>query len=96
MRRAHDDDRVPAHRDNFRLPLGEVSDALRMVERWTFVHAGRIDYEATMQDPQFVAEAQKLRLPISPKTGEEALKVVEEIYATPDDIVAAARKVTAE
>ncbi len=39
---------------------------------------------------------QKLRLPISPKTGEEALKVVEEIYATPDDIVAAARKVTAE
>jgi tripartite-type tricarboxylate transporter receptor subunit TctC len=53
-------------------------------------------FNATMQDPQFVAEAQKLRLPISPKTGEEALKVVEEIYATPDDIVAAARKVTAE
>ena len=53
-------------------------------------------FNATMQDPQFIAEAQKLRLPISPKTGEEALKVVEEIYATPDDIVAAARKVTAE
>jgi tripartite-type tricarboxylate transporter receptor subunit TctC len=53
-------------------------------------------FNATMQDPQFMAEAQKLRLPISPKTGEEALKVVEEIYATPDDIVAAARKVTAE
>jgi len=53
-------------------------------------------FNATMQDPQFVAEAQKLRLPISPKTGEEALKVVEEIYATPGDIVAAARKVTAE
>jgi len=53
-------------------------------------------FNATMRDPQFVAEAQKLRLPISPKTGEEALKIVEEIYATPDDIVAAARKVTAE
>jgi tripartite-type tricarboxylate transporter receptor subunit TctC len=53
-------------------------------------------FNATMQDPQFMAEAQKLRLPISPKTGEEALKVVEEIYATPDEIVAAARKVTAE
>jgi len=53
-------------------------------------------FNATMQDPQFIAEAQKLRLPISPKTGEEARKVVEEIYATPDDIVAAARKVTAE
>jgi tripartite-type tricarboxylate transporter receptor subunit TctC len=53
-------------------------------------------FNATMQDPQFMAEAQKLRLPISPKTGEEALRVVEEIYATPDDIAAAARKVTAE
>ena len=53
-------------------------------------------FNATMQDPQFIAEAQKLRLPISPKTGEEALKVVEEIYATPEDVVAAARKVTAE
>jgi len=53
-------------------------------------------FNATMQDPLFVAEAQKLRLPISPKTGEEALKVVEEIYATPEDIVVAARKVTAE
>jgi len=53
-------------------------------------------FNATMQDPQFIAEAQKLRLPISPKTGEQALKVVEDIYATPDDIVATARKVTAE
>src|SRR5262249_23752146 len=53
-------------------------------------------FNATMQAPQFIAELQKLRLPLSPKTGEEALKVVEEIYAAPDDIVAAARKVTAE
>jgi len=50
-------------------------------------------FNATMKDPQFIAEAQKLRLPISPKTGEEALKIVEEIYATPDDIAAAARSV---
>jgi tripartite-type tricarboxylate transporter receptor subunit TctC len=50
-------------------------------------------FNATMKDPQFIAEAQKLRLPISPKTGEEALKIVEEIYATPDDIAAAARNV---
>jgi exodeoxyribonuclease V alpha subunit len=51
-------------------------------------------FNATMKDSEFVAEATKLRLPISPKTGEEALKIVEDIYATPDDIVAAARKVT--
>jgi len=56
----------------------------------------RDGFNATMQDPQFIAEAEKLRLPISPKTGEEALTVVESIYATPEDIVAAARKVVAE
>jgi tripartite-type tricarboxylate transporter receptor subunit TctC len=53
-------------------------------------------FNATMTDPQFVAEVQKLRLPLSSKTGEEALGIVEAIYATPDDIVTAARKVTSE
>jgi hypothetical protein len=48
------------------------------------------------KDSQFIAEAEKLRLPISPKTGEEALAIVEAIYATPEDIVAAAKKVAAE
>ena len=46
-----------------------------------------------MKDPQFIAEAKKLRLPISPVVGEAALKVVEDIYAIPQDIVAAARQV---
>jgi tripartite-type tricarboxylate transporter receptor subunit TctC len=53
-------------------------------------------FNATMKDPQFIAEAEKLRLPISPKTGEEALKIVEDIYATPDDIVQAAKKMADE
>jgi tripartite-type tricarboxylate transporter receptor subunit TctC len=53
-------------------------------------------FNATMQDPAFVAEAQKLRLPVSPRTGEEALRTVEAIYATPDDIVQAARKIAGE
>jgi hypothetical protein len=50
-------------------------------------------FDATMKDPNFVADAKKLRLPVSPKTGEEALKVVEDIYRAPDEVVAAARKV---
>jgi tripartite-type tricarboxylate transporter receptor subunit TctC len=50
-------------------------------------------FRATMSDPQFVAETQKLRLPLSPKIGEEAAKVVEDIYATPDEIVQAAKKI---
>jgi tripartite-type tricarboxylate transporter receptor subunit TctC len=53
-------------------------------------------FNATMNDPQFVSELEKLRLPLSPKSGEEALQVVEDIYATPDDIVQAARKIAGE
>jgi tripartite-type tricarboxylate transporter receptor subunit TctC len=53
-------------------------------------------FNATMKDPQFVAEAQRLRLPVSPKTGEEALAIVEAIYATPEDVVQAARKTVSE
>ena len=50
-------------------------------------------FAATMKDPAFVAEAQKLRLPISPIVGEAARKVVEDIYAIPPDIVEAAKAV---
>ena len=53
-------------------------------------------FDATMQDPDFQADAAKQRLPFSPKNAEEALKTVDEIYATPDDIVAAARKIAGE
>jgi tripartite-type tricarboxylate transporter receptor subunit TctC len=53
-------------------------------------------FNATVRDPQFLAEAQRLRLPVSPKTGEESLKIVEEIFATPDEIVQAAKKVVSE
>jgi tripartite-type tricarboxylate transporter receptor subunit TctC len=53
-------------------------------------------FNATVADPEFIAEAQKLRLPVSPKTGAEAMKVVEDIYATPPDIVEAAKKVASD
>jgi tripartite-type tricarboxylate transporter receptor subunit TctC len=53
-------------------------------------------FAATMKDPDFIADLQKARLPFSPKTGAEALKTVQEIYAAPPDIVAEARKVLEE
>jgi tripartite-type tricarboxylate transporter receptor subunit TctC len=53
----------------------------------------RAAFNATMKDSAFLADAHKLRLPVSPKTGEEALKIVEELYRVPDDIVVAARQV---
>jgi hypothetical protein len=65
------------------------------------VPAGRIKilrdaFDATMQDADFQADAAKQRLPFSPKNAADALKTVEGIYATPDDIVAAARKIAGQ
>jgi tripartite-type tricarboxylate transporter receptor subunit TctC len=56
----------------------------------------RAAFAATVKDPDFIAEAKKLRLPISPHTGAEAVRAVEQLYATPPEIIEAARKVVAE
>jgi tripartite-type tricarboxylate transporter receptor subunit TctC len=56
----------------------------------------RAAFDSAVKDPAFVADAKKLRLPISPKTGDEALKIVEDVYRAPDAIVAAARKVASD
>jgi tripartite-type tricarboxylate transporter receptor subunit TctC len=53
-------------------------------------------FNATVADPEFIAEAQKIRLPVSPMTGEQALGLVKDIYATPPDIVEAAKKVASD
>jgi hypothetical protein len=49
-----------------------------------------------MKDPLFIADAEKLRLPVMPRSGEEALKVVETIYATKPDVIEAARKLAGD
>ena len=38
---------------------------------------------ATLQDQEFLADAQKQFLPLDPVTGEEAAQVVNAIYAAP-------------
>ncbi|MPZ38862.1 MAG: hypothetical protein GEU95_12510 [Rhizobiales bacterium] len=53
----------------------------------------RAAFAETMKDPAFIAEVQKLRLPLSPIVGEAARKVVDDIYAIPPDIVEAAKAV---
>ena len=51
---------------------------------------------ATVKDPDLLADAKAQRLPVSPHTGEEAAKIVEQLYATPAAIIDEARKVAAE
>ena len=53
-------------------------------------------FDMSVKDSQFIADATKQRLPISPKNAEEALKTVQAIYATPDEIVAAAKSISGE
>jgi tripartite-type tricarboxylate transporter receptor subunit TctC len=50
-------------------------------------------FNATVQDPQFLADAETMRLPVSPRTAEQAIDTVDLIYATPPDIVAEARTI---
>ena len=51
----------------------------------------RRSFDAMTKDPEFLADAKKLRLDPSPATGEELQKVVAETVATPPDIIAAAK-----
>ena len=50
-------------------------------------------FAAMVADPAFIADAAKQRQPVSPTLGAEATKILDDIYATPDDIIAAARAV---
>ena len=56
----------------------------------------RAAFDDTVKDPAFVAEAEKLRLPVSPKNGDTALKVVEDIYAAPDNLVEEAKRIVTQ
>jgi tripartite-type tricarboxylate transporter receptor subunit TctC len=51
----------------------------------------RTAFDATMRDPQFLAEMKKGRLDVSPASGARVQELVRAFYATPKDIVAKAR-----
>jgi hypothetical protein len=57
------------------------------------VSALRRAFDATMKDPQFLAEAAKTRMDISPSTGEEAQKYSDLIANTPANVLAQAKKI---
>ncbi len=57
------------------------------------VTALRRAFDATMKDPQFLAEAEKAKMEIEPMTGEDAQVIANSIVNTPPEIVAYAREV---
>jgi tripartite-type tricarboxylate transporter receptor subunit TctC len=48
-------------------------------------------FDATLKDPGFLAEADKLKLEVNPVSGEAVAKLIAELYATPKDIVEEAK-----
>jgi tripartite-type tricarboxylate transporter receptor subunit TctC len=56
------------------------------------VKALRDAFLATMKDPEFLAETQKLGLTIDPTSGEEMERIVRDAYALPQNIVLKVRK----
>jgi tripartite-type tricarboxylate transporter receptor subunit TctC len=51
----------------------------------------RAAFDATMIDPQFLAEAEKLRIDVAPLAGAKVQEVVQKLYQSPKDIVEKAR-----
>ena len=52
----------------------------------------RAAFTATMQDPEFVAEADKAQLDLRPQTGEQVQAFIQRVYAAPREIAERARK----
>ena len=55
------------------------------------IEALRRAFDATMKDPNFIADAAQLQLELSPATGEEVQALVAKLAGTPADIVARVR-----
>jgi tripartite-type tricarboxylate transporter receptor subunit TctC len=52
-------------------------------------------FDATMQDPEFQAEATRIQADVAPTTGEDVQKLVERIYATPRPVIERIKKLLA-
>ena len=60
------------------------------------IKALRDGFMATMRDPEFLAETQKLGLTIDPTSGEEMERIVRDAYALPEAVKLKVRKALAD
>jgi hypothetical protein len=56
----------------------------------------RRGFDATMKDPEFLAEAAKIQADIQPTTGEDVQKLVTRLYATPRPVIERVKKFFAQ
>jgi hypothetical protein len=84
-----------ADRDALRLMLGRLEYG-RPFFLPPNVPAARIEalrraFDATLKDPSYLAEAEKLKIEVDPLSGEQVGALVEQVSRTPADIVARVR-----
>jgi tripartite-type tricarboxylate transporter receptor subunit TctC len=53
-------------------------------------------FDATMKDPEFLAEAARLRLTVAPMTGAEVTALIRTLHQTPPEIIAGAKEISGE
>jgi tripartite-type tricarboxylate transporter receptor subunit TctC len=53
-------------------------------------------FDATMKDPEFLADAAKQRLLVTPMTGAQVEGFIKDLYQTPADVVAAGKDISGE
>ena len=51
-------------------------------------------FVATMKDPEFIADAAKQKIEVSPVSGEDLQRLIADIYATPADLISEATKLS--
>jgi len=71
----------------FAAPPGLPQDRLRALRK---------AFDATMADPEFLAEAKHRGLEVNPVSGSEIDRLVDELYSTPPDIVAETRRMISD
>ena len=56
----------------------------------------RAAFDETVKDPAFIAEAARARLLVTPMNGAEVASRIQELYATPPDLIARAKAILGE
>ena len=56
----------------------------------------REGFNATMKDAKFLADAEKMKLLVTPMTGEDVEKALVELYKSPPEVVAMAKEISGD
>ena len=47
----------------------------------------RAAFMATMEDPEFLTDTEKIKLAVNPKAGDEVSALIQKVYSAPKDVI---------